>query len=448
MKPRTGSALFLASLIAPLVFAAPALATESRIHSMGGGVKLWTVEDESNIFDFPSLLVRWGNRVYVDRIQATTNDIPGGHFGFHFNLSDETVIAFIGAHINSSTNDPETDPGAVSGNSGFIGTGNPITGGLPLGTATGPVIGISPVAALASPGAQTNAEYRYGLMFATQLGAKTRFGLSLNVLGENNDVDSPNNVQTDNGGLVFDIGIGLGVDLAGSELEPAAGVEFGLLESSADNQGTGADLEEVWSGSHFGLRVGGRWTFDFFNQTKIVTYTQFLLANQDVEQVNTPAVPAPSGTYSALSFILGADLRIEPFQGVIVSPGLGFYVAQQTLENPGTVIKDANLLFGLPFYGIAVDLRIADWVSMRFGAQQFVDMLRSSTTTAGTTQTTSTTDVTTTFAWGLGFNIPVAESAVAIDLCLNPTFLNNGPHILSGTSTGPFALNAALRYAW
>lgn len=448
MKLRTGSALALPTLLATLVAATPAAATESRIHAMGGGVKLWTIEDEANIFDFPSLLVRWGNRVYVDQIRATTNDIPGGHFGFHYSLSDETVIAFLGAHINSGTNGPPSDPSDTAGNSGFIGTGHPITGGLPLGLATGPFIGISPQAALASPGAETNAEYRYGIMFATQLGAKTRFGLSLNVLGENNDVDSPNNVQTDNGGLVFDIGLGLGVDLDGSELELGAGLEIGILESAADNQGTGADLEDVWSGSHFGLRVGGRWTFDFFDQTKIVAFTQFMLANQDVEQVNTPAVPAPSGSYSALSFILGADLRIEPFQGVIVSPGLGFYVAQQTLENPGTVIKDANLLFGLPFYGIAVDLELASWVSMRFGAQQFVNMLRESTTTAGTTNTTSTTDVLTTFAWGFGFNIPVAESAVTIDLCLNPTFLNNGPHILSGTATGPFALNAALRYAW
>lgn len=448
MKLTTGSLLALSVGLATFVTSAPASATETRIHAMGGGVKLWTIEDESNVFDFPSLLVRWGNRVYVDNITATTSDIPGGHFGFHYNLSDETVLAFIGAHINSSTHGPAEDPDATAGNSGYIGTGNPITGGLTLGASTGPFISIAGQAALAQAGAQTGVEYRYGVMFATQLGAKTRFGVSLNVLGENNDVDSPNNVQTDNGGLVFDIGLGLGIDLDGSELELGAGVEFGLLESSADNQATGADLEEVWSGSHFGLRVGGRWTFDFFNQTKIVAFTQFLLASQDVEQVNTAAVPAPNGSYSALSFVLGADLRIEPFDGVIVSPGLGFYVAQQTLENAGTVIKDANLLFGLPFYGIAVDLKLADWVAMRFGAQQFVEMLRDSDTTAGTTNTVSTTDVTTTFAWGFGFNIPVAESVVAIDLCLNPTFLNNGPYLVSGTSTGPFALKAALRYGW
>ena len=441
MKLTTGSALALAL---PLLASAasPALATEARIRSMGGGVKLWTIEDESNIFDFPSLLVRWGNRVYVDGIEAEgTESIPGGHFGFHYNLSDDTVLAFIGAHLNAETNPPDT---------GFVGTGNAVTGGIGLGNSVGPHLGVSGQAAATAPefSALTNVDYRYGLMFATTLGATTRFGLSLNVLADTDDIDSPNNVQTDNGALLFDIGLGLGVDMSGSELELAAGVEFGILESAADNPGTGADLEDVWSGSHFGLRLQGRWTFDFFDQTKIVTYTQFLLASQDVELVNTTQIPAPSGSYSALSFTLGADLRIEPFQGVIVSPGLGFYVGQQTLENPNTVSRDANLLFGLPFYGIAVDLKLADWASMRFGAQQYVDMLRESDTTAGVTNTHSTSDVTTTFAWGFGFNIPVAESAVAIDLALNPTFLNNGPQVLSGNTTGPFALSAALRYNW
>ena len=82
MKLRTGPALALPAALALVTAGSPALATETRIDSMGGGVKLWTIEDESNIFDFPSLLVRWGNRVYVDAIEATTDDIPGGHFDF------------------------------------------------------------------------------------------------------------------------------------------------------------------------------------------------------------------------------------------------------------------------------------------------------------------------------------------------------------------------------
>lgn len=60
MKLNLRSALAVPAVLAT-VAAASAFATEARVRSMGGGVKLWTIEDESNIFDFPSLLTRWGN---------------------------------------------------------------------------------------------------------------------------------------------------------------------------------------------------------------------------------------------------------------------------------------------------------------------------------------------------------------------------------------------------
>jgi hypothetical protein len=75
-------------------------------------------------------------------------------------------------------------------------------------------------------------------------------------------------------------------------------------------------------------------------------------------------------------------------------------------------------------------------------------MLRQSQTSGGVTATVATSDVITSFAWGFGLNLPVAESNLAIDFSLNPTFFNNGPHVLTGNATGPFALNAGVRYNW
>lgn len=446
LTTRLKTAIFAAlgtSLIAP-----SALATEARIVSLGGGFKYWTIEDEANIHDFPSLLTRWGNRAYLDNLQPGTNNgelFPEGRFGFHYNLSDDTVLAFIGAHSDTSSRGLR---------SGYVPTGNVITGGSALGIAlqAAQASGVGGSAGNAGTDARLGAEYRYGLMFATALGPTTRFGVQLNVAGDNADVDSPNNAQIDQGALLFDLGLGLGLDLDGSELELAAGVEFGLLEDNRDGAeattGIPGDLLEHWSGSHFGIRLNGRWTFDFFDQTKIVAYTQFLYGSQSLELVNTASVPAESGSYSGLKFTLGADLRIEPFQDVIVSPGLGIFIAQQTIESPSVVDRDADQLMALPFYGIAVDVKLASWVDMRFGAQQHVVSERLSVTSGGVTNTVSGAEVLTSFAWGLGFNIPVSESQLAIDLALNPTFLSNGPHVLTGNTTGPFALNAAVRYNW
>lgn len=431
------------SLIAPSVGA-----TEARIRSLGGGFKYWTIEDEANIHDFPSLLTRWGNRAYIDNLQPGTNNgevFPEGRFGFHYNLSDDTVLAFIGVH---------SDTASRGLSSGYVPTGNAITGGSALGIALQAAQAAGVGGSAGNPGtdARLGAEYRYGLMFATALGPTTRFGIQLNVSADDADIDSPNNVQVDQGALLFDLGLGLGLDLDGSELELAAGVEIGILEDNRDGAeattGVPGDLLEHWSGSHFGIRLNGRWTFDFFDQTKIVAYTQFLYGSQSLELVNTASVPNESGSYSGLKFTLGADLRIEPFQDVVVSPGLGIFIAQQTIESPNVIDRDADQLMALPYYGIAVDVKLADWVDMRFGAQQHVLSERLSVTSAGVTNTQSGAEVITSFAWGLGFNIPVSESQLAIDLALNPTFLTNGPHLLTGNSTGPFALNAAVRYNW
>lgn len=457
LTTRLKTAIFAAlgtSLIAP-----SALATEARIVSLGGGFKYWTIEDEANIHDFPSLLTRWGNRAYLDNLQPGSNNgelFPEGRFGFHYNLSDDTVLAFIGAHSGTATRGLTT---------GYIPTGNSITGGSALGIAlqAAQAGGVGGSAGNAGTDARLGVEYRYGLMFATTLGPTTRFGIQLNVSGDDADVDSPNNAQIDQGALLFDLGLGLGLDLDGSELELAAGVEFGLLEDNRDGAeattGIPGDLLEHWSGSHFGIRLNGRWTFDFFDQTKIVAYTQFLYGSQSLELVNTASVPAENGSYSGLKFSLGADLRIEPFQDVVVSPGLGIFIAQQTVEGSSSTInqvdRDADQLLAMPYYGIAVDVKLANWLDLRFGAQQHVLSERLSTTSGGVTQTPppatdidTVTRVETTFALGLGFNIPVSESQLAIDLALNPTFLNNGPHVLTGNTTGPFALNAAVRYNW
>jgi hypothetical protein len=106
------------------------------------------------------------------------------------------------------------------------------------------------------------------------------------------------------------------------------------------------------------------------------------------------------------------------------------------------------LVLGLPFYGIGVDLKLLSWLDMRFGAQQFVQIGRHSSTEAGVTDTSRSSDVLTTFAWGLGLNIPVSDSTLAIDFNLNPQFFLNGPHLVTGNATSPFGLTAAVRYNW
>ena len=293
-------------------------------------------------------------------------------------------------------------------------------------------------------------------MFATTIGASTRLGFMLNVAADNDDVEQPTGSMVDRGGLLLDLGVGLGLDFSGSELELSAGLGFGFADDRRDgvNAATGQTIEllEHEGTSQFGFRLGARWIFDFFNQSKIVTYTQFLYGSQTVENLNAaPGSPVPLGAYTGLAFTLGADLRIEPFEDVLVSPGLGVRFAQQTLEGTTQVNRDADLLMSLPFYGVAVDLRVASWLDVRFGASQSVDLLRDSDTNVlglGLTSQRDYATVNTHFAFGLGLNLPVGESAMSFDLDLNPEWLLNGPEFLTGNATSSFGLSGALKYAW
>lgn len=437
---------------AMLLSAAPqALATQPRIDAMGGGVKSITIEDEVNIFDFPSLLVRYGNTTYLDNLHVGA-PFPNGRFGFHFNLGDDTVLAIVGSSTKSATRAPNNTGGA--GDTAFTPTGNPITGGESLGI--GAEASEAPEAQGGSQGAIGSVEHRYGILFATVLGSSTRFGVMLNILADNDDIEQPNGAKVDQGGFLFDLGVGLGLDLEGSELELSAGLALGFADDFADgvsaSTGQQAELIERNAVSHFGFRLMGRWTFDFFNQSKIVAYTTFLLGSQSVEFKNVaPGSFVPSGSYSGINFAIGADWRLEPFKGVIVSPGLGFRIAQMTLEGSTQTNRDADQLIQLPFYGVGVDLQIADWIAVRFGASQSVNVMRDSDTNVvaqGVTTQHDTTDVVTSFALGLGLHIPVSESTLTIDLNVNPDILINGPYLLTGTTTGQFGLNAAVKYAW
>ena len=147
---------------------------------------------------------------------------------------------------------------------------------------------------------------------------------------------------------------------------------------------------------------------------------------------------------------LGADVRVKLFDRVVLSPGLGIRIAQQTLKGAGVTDRDMDQLMSLPFYGLAVDVKVLKWLNLRFGASQAVQFHRHSVTppNASTTQDEAGS-VTTRLGTGLGFRIPVKTSELSIDLHVDPLFWVNGPAIISGDSAvDRWGLSGALRYAW
>ena len=452
--------------LAVIVGATAAQATGTRLDAMGGGSKYWTVEDEANIFDFPSLLTRYGDMTYADNINPALANL---RFGFHIGLGDDLVIAAYGGIINAATRGTGT---------GFDVAGNAFTGASSLGVgqqaglaqaaSSGPqsvsmngFTAASPFAAGATPQNITNVDLKVGLIAALNIAENMRLGLMINALGDDGDSEQPEDgAQHDRGALLMDIAVGFGLDLVDAELEVTAGVEFGILEDYRDavNAQTGApeDLLQHWSASHLAFRLNARFRYDFDEQYKLVAYVGFNYGSQSVEQLNVnPAVARGfiGGEWSGVDLKLGADFRMELFEDVFVVPGIGMRWAQITLAGGGFTDRDVDRLLSLPYYSIGVDVKVLEWLDLRFGATQSIDFLRNSNT--GTpapgappiTTEERASDVATTLSTGVGINIPVSESMLSLDINVNPLFWVAGPDFLSGA--GPtFGVSGAIKYDW
>ncbi|MEZ4265200.1 MAG: hypothetical protein R3F39_02390 [Myxococcota bacterium] len=440
-----------------LAAASPALATQSRINAMGGHHKSITIEDETNIFALPSLLVRYGNMTYIDNIrQGMSNTV----FGFHYSLSEDMVLAIYGGRINSGTRGV---------GDGFSAAGNAITGGSAVGAgaqasqaslAGGGSTGVtSPVTGQSA----ANVDYKIGLLYALNIGATARLGVMLNILGDDGDVEQPTGGRVDQGALLIDLAAGFGLDFAAGELDLSLGFEIGAFGDERDglNQRSGVPdvlVENFAVDSHFGFRLEGRGNFEFYQQSHIVPFLRMHFGTQEVSNKNLPLGTVQTGSWQAFDLTVGTDIVFEPFENVFVAPGIGLRFAQQTLEGSSgpangranSVDRDLDRKISLPFYSIGVDVKLLSWLDFRFGAWQSVDFNRASVTQNGTTTERRSSDVVTEIKTGVGINLPVAESTLSLDIDINPLYWVNGPDFLTGGGNGTdnFGVSGAIKYDW
>jgi hypothetical protein len=440
-----------------LTAATPALATQSRINAMGGHHKSITIEDETNIFALPSLLVRYGNMTYIDNIrQGMSNTV----FGFHYSLTEDMVLAIYGGRINAGTRGV---------GDGFSASGNAITGGSAVGAgaqasqaslAGGGSTGVtSPVNGQSA----ANVDYKIGLLYALNIGATARLGVMLNILGDDGDVEQPTGARVDQGALLIDLAAGFGLDFAAGELDLSVGFEIGAFGDERDglNQRSGVNEELIENFSvdrHFGFRLEARGNFEFYQQSHIVPFLRMSTGSQQVSNRNLPLGTVQTGSWKAFDLTVGTDIVFEPFENVFVAPGLGLRFAQQTLEGSAgaagtrqnSVDRDLDRKISLPFYSIGVDVKLLSWLDFRFGAWQSVDFNRASVTTNGTTIERRSSDVITEIKTGVGINLPVAESTLSLDIDINPLYWVNGPDFLTGGGNGTenFGVSGAIKYDW
>ncbi len=340
-----------------------AYATDTRIQSMGGKEKAWTVEDETNALYFPATMVLFPNVVYVDAglspIYAADDTIGANipynvGFGAHYAFGENTVLGFYGSSLSRS----------LSGNlldRAFQGRGSWTS--MQVDTK-----------ALDESGDQSinNADHQGTILFGQRFGA-ARLGVLLSIWGDEYSIESPEVSYQKKGGTIFEGSLGFGYDIdQNNNFDLALRFWSGAFSDEKfipDNGGS--IVTRFKSDSNFGFDLYGRGIFAIPGGERIVPYINVGLEGAGITWNRVNGV---KDEFSSFHLVAGTDLRIQPLENVFVYPGFGIAVMTENL-NEGINTAENELqkrTFIAPFVGASVDARVATWFSLRFAARQSI----------------------------------------------------------------------------
>ena len=415
--------LLTAVVAGTLALGGSAYATETRINSLSAGgpgngqafnEKSVTIKDSANIDTLPQTMVTYKNSVDVDNTVGASY----GSMNIRYALSDDAVLTLFGKRspwqgvASQQTIDKNTAPG---------------------------IAGFNPV-----PKDPTN--HQFGIGFGMKAGESLRLGTTLSIGGHRVDGNSTN--QQSNTAVNFAAGIGFDLSETNS-LDFGLGLTFG---SFTNIEGTAGD-RYVPNGL-FGINLTAKGEFQVHQIAKLVPYLRFGYDSRGVKHAsrndeNGLGNEAKQGSITNTTLSLGSDLAISPVEGVLIQPGigLGFRSSSASGTNvafaPVQTIESSQLL--MPYYGFAAEAKAFDWMVLRLGARQtIVKQDDGNTLPAPASNEKHTSDVVNTVTTGFGFKL----MGWYLDMNINPMFFNNGPYIISGNATTPFAVDFALGYDW
>ena len=420
-----------AAVTALAALANPALATDSRINALSGGAveltptmgfneKSITLDDTANIYLMPQFLPQWKNSVDSD----ATNGALYGTMNVRYALSDDAVLLIFGKrsawqHVVKTQS---------------IGKKNAIDiGGF-------------------GQAAKDPTNHLIGLGFGVKAGESLRLGAQLSLAGNTAQGDGSN--QDNN--TLFDFGAGIGFDLnETNSLDFGIGVRNGSFAKTTESK----ILYE--SQGLLGFNLVGRGKFQVHQIAKIVPFLALNYDGRAVQQ-GQPFVPQGStpkfGRTVNLAFNLGADLAIQPVDGVIVQPGLGFGIVQSAVngnnDNQANWDQEGSSR-SIFHYGFAAEAKAFDWMVLRLGARQTVLQDNFNATNKpnsasavepalGEVAESHASNVINKVTTGMGFKLIGWE----LDVNVDPTFFNKGINAITGETTPNWGVDWALLYRW
>ncbi|MFH1531329.1 MAG: hypothetical protein ABIK09_11440 [Pseudomonadota bacterium] len=413
--------------------ATEAFATDTRLQSMGGGHRYFTVQDEAAVLLFPSTLVLFPNTVYVEggfgwaddelgnsdagepEIATTASNAPynaGG--GIHLGFGQNAVLGVYASSLSRN----------VSANS--------LTWALNNWKKTENIVG--PLRD--GDNSIRNADQKGTILYAHRIG-KTRLGALVSVWGDSYKKLSPETEKFERGGLWFEGRLGAGFDFGGrNSADIALGFHYGSFTDDIVPPGGSTALStRLKADASWGLALDARTMIEAFGNF-VVPYLAVNFGG-DGTKWNEQTADAPSVTGQTFTVAAGLDVVITPLENFHIVPGVGISYGMNKLEDGEIVRNDSDLV--IPYYGVGLDARVVKWLALRFGISQAVVFSKRESATSDE----SNQDVVTRLSTGFGLEF----GNVAMDFLLDPTFWTGGPSALFASDQN-LAAQFALKATW
>ncbi|GEM_PF-3454772 len=426
-----------------LLIAAPAMATETRINSLSGNEKRFTVRDQANIYGLPQFLVDYGNQVDVDTMGkgALNGGTAWGKMNIRYSLTDDAVLMINAQGTKWSDVVNRQTPGGIDDK-----------GAAQKGVTAAGLAGYK-------HGADDPTHHQFGLGFGMRMGEAARLGAGFQIGGSRRD-NAATNLENN---TWFEFNAGFGLDLGETD-----SIDLGL------NLGFGSFVNVVKNGDHYlnngllQITLLAKGEFTVHQIAAIVPFIAFTYDSRNVGHAQADVCgtgeavgcSALQGTTAMTDTRFGVDLAIKPAEGVLVQPGLGLAIASVAASGNaakvagGTPPRDFEIGSVLtPFYGFAAEAAAFDWLKLRVGARQhIVTRINDNTIPADPNLPAQDqksnqrhwSDVENVLTTGFGISL----RGWTIDLNVNPDFFNNNVYAVSGSATGNFGLDFAILYEW
>ncbi|TKJ42516.1 hypothetical protein CEE37_02180 [candidate division LCP-89 bacterium B3_LCP] len=404
--------LVLSSMVLVLILSLACWATDTRVMTLGDANNI--VEDDANIWMYPSTIVNYGGMI-IGEFGWSTGVYDLDRLGAHFNCGDDGKV--IGFYLSQVAEDPGYGPWVPDHN-----------------------------------GLNNGVDHKLDLFFGMPMG-DNQFGAGLSFYSDSWSEDYmntgawPDTSKAAQGNFMLNLMAGLTFN---DNLDAA--VHFGM--ASFTNDSTSGDVLDEPNGIMF-LGATGRYWMDHGNDYVGIPHVMFWYATNGIKGFYDNTIPGELDIKdSQMGFDLGYGMNLTPDDDILVIADIGFqYISEKQAaelvgSNPKMEQETTESTFVLPYFRLGLEGNVTSWWDVRVGATKFwTSTSWEQTFTPAFVPPHKDSDK---FGWadtetyvGSGIHFGNLE----LDLEIDPFFLAKGPNFVSNYN-GQLANRVSLVYTF